>query len=281
MARTKQTARQIPKPSHAEVEHAFAQLAKKDRQSSTTGTTIQSSTMHGSVLESLPEELWYIVLTHSDLDALARLALTNRLWAFRVRPALSFPCSCPFVYELIRGAEDEQIAKVLTFVEARYGVTLPEGELSIFATGLYASRPRTALLAGKGRAEKMAMLETRFGSMPETEKHDLAKSLCQKVYDQVQPEIWHDDREAKLHLTTAITLRLSPAEVIALAQDWLASGFNLTLRNSTKWLPLALAMRHSLSRAVQSCAESRCFYSTPWPATGAALDDSPGRREGS
>ena len=251
MARTKQTARQIPKPSHAEVEHAFAQLAKKDRQSSTTGTTIQSSTMHGSVLESLPEELWYIVLTHSDLDALARLALTNRLWALRVRPAVSFPCSTPFVYELITAAEDERVAKVLSFVEARYGITLSDYQLSILATGLASSthskEQRASLLAGKGRAEQMAMLATRFGSMPEIEKQELAESFCQEVSN--RGNIWIDVRRAKTDLTTAITLRLSPAEIIALAQDWLASGFDLTSSSSTTWLPLAQAMRRSLSRA--------------------------------
>ena len=240
----------MPKPSPAEVEHAFAQLAKKDRQSSTTGTAIQSSTMHGSVLESLPEELWYIVLTHSDLDALARLALTNRLWALRVRPALSFPCSSPFVYELITAAEDERVAKVLSFVEVRYGVTLSEDELGRFATGFYTPSPlalRAALLAGKGRAEQMAMLATRFGSMSEDEKQELAESFCQEESN--RGHIWIDVRRAKTDLTAAITLRLSPAEIIALAQDWLASGFDLTSSSSTTWLPLAQAMRCSLCRA--------------------------------
>ena len=256
MARTKQTVRQIPKPSHAQVEHAFAQLAKKARQSSTTGTAIQSSAMHGhgSVLESLPEELWYIVLTHSDIDALARLALTNRLWALRVRPAVSFPCSTPFVYELITEAEDERVAKVLSFVEVRYGITLSDYQLGIFATGLNeesfynaayhnAFAQRAALLAGKGRAEQMAMLATRFGSMLEIEKQEVAKCFCQEVSSGLPGDV----RTAKLYLTTAITLRLSPAEIIALAQDW--AGFDLTVSSSTTWLPLAQAMQCSLSRA--------------------------------
>ena len=249
MARTKQTARgrQIHTPSHEEVEHAFSQLAKKARQSSTTEAAIQSSAGHGSVLESLPEELWYIVLTHSDLRALARLALTNRLWALRVRPAAYFRCSSPFVYELITKAQDQQLAKVLTFVEARYGLTLSEDELCRFATGLNGSthnkEQRAALLSGKGRAEQMAMLVTRFGSMSGSDKDTLARRLCQPVSS---PHFECDDNQAKCYLITAITLRLSPAEIIALAQDWQARGFDLSYEQLHD---MSQAMARSLSRA--------------------------------
>ena len=249
MARTKQTARgrQIHTPSHEEVEHAFSQLAKKARQSSTTGTAIQSSAMHGSVLESLPEELWYIVLTHSDLRALARLALTTRLWALRVRPAAYFRCSSPFVYKLITEAQDQQLAKVLTFVEARYGLTLSEDELGRFATGLNGSthnqEQRAALLSGKGRVEQMAMLVTRFGSMSGPDKDRLARRLCQPVSS---PHFECDDNQAKCYLTTAITLRLSPVEIIALAQDWQARGFDLSYEQLHD---MSQAMARSLSRA--------------------------------
>ena len=249
MARTKQTARgrQIHTPSHEEVEHAFSQLAKKARQSSTTGTAIQSSAVHGSVLESLPEELWYIVLTHSDLRALARLALTTRLWALRVRPAAYFRCSSPFVYKLITEAQDQQLAKVLTFVEARYGLTLSEDELGRFATGLNGSthnqEQRAALLSGKGRVEQMAMLVTRFGSMSGPDKDRLARRLCQPVSS---PHFECDDNQAKCYLTTAITLRLSPVEIIALAQDWQARGFDLSYEQLHD---MSQAMARSLSRA--------------------------------
>jgi len=256
MARTKQTARQIPTPSHAEVEHAFAQLSKKARQPSTTGTAIQSSAMHGSVLESLPEELWYIVMTHSAFDDLARLALANRLWAFRVRPALSFPCSCPYVYDLITEAQDAQFAKVLAFVEVRYGLTLSDAQLRYYAVeqpsgSLLRSQiqeQQAALLAGKGRAEQMAMLATRFGSMSVRQKRALAGAIVRQLGSSLP---WHITANGKGYLTAAIILRLSPAEMVALAQDWMASGFDLidSSWNSKRWLPLAQAMRLSLTRA--------------------------------